>query len=270
MQGGGPPCPGPGRGAPVAEGGPASPPGHPPLSGRHARHLLGLLGVPAPRPEVGALSRERAAAARRERPGGPCSRRRPSRHVEERRLRAPASRPPAPSEALVRVEAAPVGDPAPEREDARVPGHEQEARALCGRLDDASLGRAREAAAHPLERGEDVAGVRHAVGHVRRGVEPGQRPVVHEPRGGAGGFRAHGPVVLAHGERVAAPGLDPPVRSDAEVQGDGEPPRVARELPVALHIERQSSLPSGDRSTVGLTGCVTSSAPSSRLESRLK
>ena len=67
MQGGRPPCPGPGRGAPVAEGGPASPPGHPPLSGRHARRLL---GVPAPRPEVGALSRERAAAARRERPGG--------------------------------------------------------------------------------------------------------------------------------------------------------------------------------------------------------
>lgn len=30
MQGGRPPCPGPGRGAPVAEGGPASPPGHPP------------------------------------------------------------------------------------------------------------------------------------------------------------------------------------------------------------------------------------------------
>lgn len=53
MQGGGPPCPGPGRAAPVAEGGPASPPGHLPLSGRHARHLLGLLGVPAPRPEVG-------------------------------------------------------------------------------------------------------------------------------------------------------------------------------------------------------------------------
>ena len=83
-----------------------------------------------------------------------------------------------------------------------------------------------EVAAHRAQRREDARRERHAVGDARARLQPRESPVVHEADLAAPLGLAHAPVVLAHGEGVAAAGLDASVGGDAEVQGDGELPGV--------------------------------------------
>ena len=129
----------------------------------------------------------------------------------------------------VGVEHPVLGDPPPEHAHLACAVHEQEARALGRRGYEA--GRAlvgHEPLAHRAERRKDARGERHAVGHARPRLEAAERPVVHEPDLAAALRLPHAPVVLAHGEGVAASRLHPAVGGNAEVQRHGDAPRVAR------------------------------------------